>query len=44
MCSTITEICVQEAQYIEYRHVLIRVQPAYTVSDFSLSRVKDSFT
>ncbi len=38
----ITEICVQDAEFIEYGHILFRVRPAATASDPGLAGAKGS--
>jgi len=36
----VTEICVQDAEFIEYRHILFRVRPAATAADPVISGAK----
>ena len=38
----VTEICVQDAEFIEYGHILFRVQPAATATDPVISGAKGS--
>ncbi len=38
----ITEICVQDAEFIEYGHILFRVRPTATASDPGLAGAKGS--